>query len=75
MNIYLVQRTGSIGYDETDAYVVAAPTRKAARDFGADVSGDQSASDWHARTTKVTKQGETAPSARAGIILVSFNAG
>jgi len=76
MNLYLVARDDDyVNYDETNSYVVAAPSELDARNWGAYASGDQSATVWHLPTTTVALIGTAASDVPAGGVHYSFNAG
>jgi hypothetical protein len=72
--LWLISRTDSIGYDEYDAFVVAASNIKAARAFAAEgVKG--AAGEFTVQNTTTQRIGAASAKVPAGIVLGSFNAG
>lgn len=71
MNIYLVERTDKIGYDEYDSHVVVAETELFARLLVAEKAADEGEDIWLAESTRVSEISAT-PSR---IVLSSFNTG
>lgn len=83
MNLYLITTTEPYGYDEFDAFVVAAETETAAGRFAAEranwgalVGIEASDTCWgnRERSTCVVV-GTAAPDVAPGVVLASFNAG
>lgn len=84
MNIYLIERTERIHYDEYDAHVIVAPNSTAARKLAAAQCPDWSSSSqsfpensdaWlNTNRSKVRKIGESTAN-KPIIVLSSFNAG
>ena len=72
MNIYLLTRTDSVGYDECDGFVVRALRETAARSIAAEECGDEGPDVWML-DAKCEKIGEG--SGKPRIILRSYNAG
>lgn len=82
MNIYMVERTdGRVGYDEYDAFIVAAEDEADAVKFHPNgdeqVEPDPPYGSWPADrvTFSVKLIGEAAPGIERGVVLASFNAG
>ena len=72
MNLYLIARIGTTGYDEYDSAVVAANTAKEAQHTHPSEYG----SGWvHPDQVKVTYLGAAKTRLKAGVICASFNAG
>lgn len=74
MNLYLIQRTDDVWYDNYDSFVVRATDAEAARALAAARCADEGAGIWFADTTKVHHLG-VAGGTKAEIVLGSFNAG
>lgn len=74
MNIYLVERTDSVGYDEYDSFVVVAETEEEA--LNTTPSDYVTLDSWvgSIQDLKVTLVGRFIGNVR-GVILASFNAG
>jgi hypothetical protein len=84
MNIYLVDRNSSCGYDEWDSFVCVAESEDAARHTHPDSCNRAVAWDgiefkyggWvNASQVKVTLLGQADPTIPAGVVCSSFNAG
>ena len=73
MNIYLLQRTSGVGYDEVSGFVIAAMTVADARKVAASRSADEGKSLW--RSVPCQLVGKARPDVTAGIVMRSFNAG
>ena len=74
MNIYLLERTEDIGYDEADGFVVAAVGVAKARALAGEGSGDEGAGPWlepGQSTCRKIGEGTVKP----GVVLRSYNAG
>lgn len=75
MNIYLLERKGSIGYDEYYGFVICANSEQRAREI-ANVRHSDEGKIWNDREkVKVEEVGTAYALAEEGIILDSFNAG
>lgn len=74
MNIYLIERTDDVGYDETASVVVIAKSYAAARREACNARGDQRDSVWSAGSSKIQELGVAFGSV-AGIVLSDFRAG
>lgn len=74
MNIYIVERTDSVDYDEYDSFVVVVETEKEA--LNTSPSSYTASGSWPVtiRDLKVTLLGRFIGDVR-GVILASFNAG
>jgi hypothetical protein len=72
MKLYLIERTGNIGYDEYIGFVIAAENEAEARTIAAYNSGDEGAEIWKTAPIRCIADvtGET-----PGVVLESFNAG
>ena len=74
MNIYLLERKDDTGYDEADAFVVAASNPSEARTLAGKGSGDEGAGVWEvAGRSTCRKLGEG--TLKAAVVLRSYNAG
>ena len=73
MNIYLLERTGRVGYDEYDGFVIAADTETEARSLCD--SGDEGDIWGNQLDVSCTLIGEASENWERGIVLGSFNAG
>lgn len=72
MNLYLIQRTDEVGYDEYRGAVVAATTKAKALKLRPGWFGT-----WGVDPARVTVRniGKTAAGTKAGVILSDYNAG
>lgn len=76
MNLWKIERTDPVHYDETAGAVIAAETEQRARKIAHDeLVGDQDPNVWFAPTTEVTWIGVALPEMGSGIILTDFRAG
>lgn len=78
MNLYLLTRTGYVGYDENDSAIVRAPTSAAARKFASvTLHGDETPNEWldSLKSTCVKIGVSNEEGEDCEIILRSFNAG
>ena len=71
-NIYLLQRTDAIGYDEADGFVVAAESAEAARLQAAEDAGDEGGDTWLMPSLSTC---DAVDPRQSGVILRSFRAG
>ena len=77
MFIYLISRE-TCGYDEADAFVVAAASEAEARDFVVRLAGDKGPAGWSEGKATVTQMGTLLASKSSPepfVILESFNFG
>ena len=68
MNLYLIERTDNVDYDEYDSFVVAAYTEFEARSYA----------NFHAVLSSPATAhliGQAAPDVQPGVVLGSYNAG
>ena len=72
VNIYLLERIGSIGYDEADGFVVAAASPEAARQQAAENAGDEGGDTWLMPGLSTC---DAINPRQSGVILRSFRAG
>ena len=77
MNLYLVERTDKVTWDEYDSFVIAANTPQVARNIAADAGSSTygpKPTAW-LETATVQFLGTAAPDVERGVVLGSFNAG
>lgn len=75
MYLYLVQRTGGVGWKETDSVVVAAASPKQARMIAREARGNQSPLVWEADDVEVQHIGTATRNSKPSIVHTSFKAG
>lgn len=75
LNLYAIERTDPIGYDETDKAVIAAATPKLARELAKGLPGDQSPDVWAHGKAKLQKIGTAGTRIKQGVVMSSFCAG
>lgn len=73
MNLYLLERTDSVGYDEFDSIIVAAPSEAAARVIRPAGGWVDTMCNEDGVTLRITLVGTT--QMPSGIVHTSFNAG
>jgi hypothetical protein len=75
MKIWHLARTGSVGYDEADGFVIVTTGEAEARDIAASQAGGEGCNVWYLSDVKAQVVGEAAEGVPAGIVLRSFCAG
>jgi hypothetical protein len=75
MNIYHLNRTGSIGYDEYDEFIVAAESEEMARIIASSAHADEGSDVWLNRKTVDCTLLKPEDFTESQIISSSFNAG
>ena len=75
MNIYLIERTDKVDYDEYDAFVVVANSSKEARELLVQLYIRDKIYDSWSDNNKVNLIGTTTKYKKTRVILGSFNAG
>jgi hypothetical protein len=76
MNIYLLERTDKLGYDDFDSAVVAAENEENAKSIQIGYTYNNISRSWTTpNNIKSTLIGIAAPFTKSGIILASYNGG
>ena len=81
MNIYKVERTDTVGYDEFDSFIIIAPSLDIARETNprGEPVDNGSFSSWVSRkdidSLEITRIGVADEDQQPGIVLASYNAG
>jgi hypothetical protein len=75
LNLYLIERTDEVDYDEMTSVIVAEATPKLAREQARTARGGQSPDVWAHGKAKLQTIGMANPRIKQGIVHESYNAG